>query len=196
MAGWWFLQDLTTINKIVVPCFPVVPILNILLSQVPPDLKEVQAVDLNSALVSIPGDPMVNIYYPMANRWLTSIHFDLEQSTRYLGGHTSRLHWGLFLFLPSVPSRCVYAQLLSQVWLLVTPWTITRQAPLSMGFSRQEEWSGLPFPTPRDLSDPEGEPAFLASPALAGGLYHCISWATLHQDLRPSNPRRPIFYNK
>ena len=46
---------------------------------------------------------------------------------------------------------------------LVTPWTIARQAPLSMGFSRQEYWSWLPFPFPGDLPDPGIEPR---SPAL------------------------------
>ena len=40
------------------------------------------------------------------------------------------------------------AQSLSRVWLFVTPWTIPCQAPLSMGFPRQEDWSGLPFPSP------------------------------------------------
>ena len=45
------------------------------------------------------------------------------------------------------------------------------QAPLSMGFSRQEYWSGLPFLTPRDLPDPGIEPLSLASPALAGGRF-------------------------
>ena len=40
---------------------------------------------------------------------------------------------------------------LSCVWLFVTPWTVAGQAPLSMGYSRQEYWSGLPFPSPRDL---------------------------------------------
>ena len=40
------------------------------------------------------------------------------------------------------------AQSLSRVWLFVTPWTIPRQAPLSMGFPWQEDWSGLPFPSP------------------------------------------------
>ena len=40
----------------------------------------------------------------------------------------------------------------------VTPWTVARQAPLSMGFSRQEHWSGLPCPPPGDLPDPEMEP--------------------------------------
>ena len=41
---------------------------------------------------------------------------------------------------------------------VVTPWTVARQAPLSMGFSRQEDWSGLPFPSPEDLPDPGIEP--------------------------------------
>ena len=46
---------------------------------------------------------------------------------------------------------------------LVTPWTVTCQVPLSMGFSRQEYWNGLPFPSPGDLPDPGIEPG---SPAL------------------------------
>ena len=61
------------------------------------------------------------------------------------------------------------AQLLSRVRLFVTPGT--RQAPLSMGFPRQEYWSGLPFPTLGDLPDPRIKPASLASPALACGFF-------------------------
>ena len=52
---------------------------------------------------------------------------------------------------------------LSRVQLFATPWTIAHQAPLSMGFSRQEYWSGLPFPPPESLPDPGIEPG---SPAL------------------------------
>ena len=52
---------------------------------------------------------------------------------------------------------------LSHVRLFATPWTVAYQAPPSMGFSRQEYWSGLPFPSPGDLSDPEIKPG---SPAL------------------------------
>ena len=44
----------------------------------------------------------------------------------------------------------------------MTPWTVARQAPLSMGFSRLEYWSGLPFPSPGDLPDPGTEPGSLA----------------------------------
>ena len=49
------------------------------------------------------------------------------------------------------------------------PWTIAHQAPLSMGFPRQEYWSGLPFPPPGDLPDSGTEPVSPASPALTGG---------------------------
>ena len=54
-------------------------------------------------------------------------------------------------------------QSLSGVWLFVTPWTVTCQASLSLEFSRQEYWSGLPFPSPEDLPDPGIE---LGSPTL------------------------------
>ena len=57
----------------------------------------------------------------------------------------------------------------SHVRLFLTLWTIACQAPLSMGFSRQEYWSGLPVPSPRDLSNPEIEPITPMPPAL---LYH------------------------
>ena len=59
-------------------------------------------------------------------------------------------------------------KLLSRVRLFATPWTIAKQVPLSMGFSRQEHWRGLPFPPPGDLPDPGIEPS---SPALAGGFF-------------------------
>ena len=52
---------------------------------------------------------------------------------------------------------------LSRVQLLATPWTVHNQAPPSMEFSRQEYWSGLPFPSPGDLPNPGIEPG---SPAL------------------------------
>jgi len=60
---------------------------------------------------------------------------------------------------------------LSPVLLFVIPWTVVYQAPLSMEFSRQEYWIGLPFPSPRDLPDPGMEPKSLMSPALAGRFF-------------------------
>ena len=68
---------------------------------------------------------------------------------------------------------CVRAhiQVLSCIWLSATPWTIAHQAPLFMGFSRQDYRSGLPFPPPGDLPNPGIKPESLASPALAGGFF-------------------------
>ena len=68
----------------------------------------------------------------------------------------------------------VRAQSLSWVLLFATPWTVACQAPLSMGFSRQEYWSGLAFPTPGDLLDPGIKPASLTSPTLAGGFFTTV----------------------
>ena len=56
----------------------------------------------------------------------------------------------------------------SHVQLLVTLWTVARQAPRSMGFSRKEYWSGLPCPPPGDLPNAGIKPVSLMSPALAG----------------------------
>ena len=66
---------------------------------------------------------------------------------------------------------CVCAQSLSRVQLFLTPWTVARQAPLSVQFPNQECWSGLPFPTPGDLPDAGIEPLSPESPALAGGYF-------------------------
>ena len=53
----------------------------------------------------------------------------------------------------------------------LTPWTVAHQAPLSMEFSKQEYWSGLPLPSPGDAPDPGIKPASHASPSLAGGFF-------------------------
>ena len=66
--------------------------------------------------------------------------------------------------------HCV-ACLLSHVRLFATPQTVAYQAPLPMGFCRQEYWSGLPFPPPGDLPEPGTEPVFPVSPALQVILY-------------------------
>ena len=64
--------------------------------------------------------------------------------------------------------------MLSRVRLFAIPWTTARQAPLSMEFSRQEYWSGLPFPPPGALPDPGVEPKSLVSPALADGFFTSV----------------------
>ena len=59
----------------------------------------------------------------------------------------------------------------SHVRLFATLWTVARQAPLSMGFSRQEYWSGLPFPPLGDLPDSKIKPTSITFPALAGRFF-------------------------
>ena len=77
------------------------------------------------------------------------------------------------LFLDNISLLLMYfihmLSRLSYVRLSVTLWTVACQAPLSMGFSRQGYWSGLPFPTPGDLADPGIKPT---SPSLL-----CLLWA-------------------
>ena len=77
--------------------------------------------------------------------------------------------WHLCLQIKNICVKdWLHAQLLSHVWFSVTPWTVACQAALSMEFSREEYWSGLPFPSPRDLPDPGIKPG---SPALTGGFF-------------------------
>ena len=71
----------------------------------------------------------------------------------------------------------MHAQLLSSVQLFATPWTVAREALLSMEFSRREYWSGLPFPSPGDLLDPGIKPG---SPALQT------------DSLPPEPPEKPV----
>ena len=73
----------------------------------------------------------------------------------------------------------------------VTPWTVAPQAPLSMGFSRQEYWSGLPLPPSGDLPEPEKEPM---SPALQADSLLLSHWGgpeTERQDLGNSSQNDP-----
>ena len=85
----------------------------------------------------------------------------------------------------------------SHVLLFETPWTVACQTPLSVGFPKQEYWSGSSFPPPGDLSDPGIEPASLASPALAGGFF--ITSATWEDQEEPATNQLlfpPGFQNK
>ena len=59
----------------------------------------------------------------------------------------------------------------SRVQFCATPWTVAHQAPLSMGFSKQEYWSGLPCLPPGGLPNSEIKPASLVSPALTGRFF-------------------------
>ena len=84
------------------------------------------------------------------------------------------------LWVPLSGELSVVVQSFSRVRLFVTPWTLAHQGPLSMGFSRQEYWSGLPFSFPGDLPEPEIK---LTSPTLAGRFFT--------PELPGKHPRQP-----
>ena len=113
----------------------------------------------------------------------TLFHYDLSQDTDYSSLCTTpSLRYCTLPQPPLLPSSlqppaCVLSRF-SRVRLFATLWTISpRQAPLSMGFSRQERWSGLPCPPPGDLPHPGIEPTSLKSPALADGPFTTsITW--------------------
>ena len=103
---------------------------------------------------------------------LILIGFILESLIRGLLNHGEE-HSIWYVTCVHIPA-CVCACTLSCsscARLFSTLWTVACQAPLSVGFSRQGSWSGLPFPPPGDLSNPGMEPWSLMSPALAGGFF-------------------------
>ena len=123
-------------------------------------------------------------------KWGISCQFIQEKLVKYLLTHILGMQWwprpssvfilrgnhsilfAVFVLLKSCGNTwggCVHA--LSHVWLFATPWTIAYQTPLSMGFSRQEYWSGLPFPSPGNLPDLGIELASLVPPTLAGRFF-------------------------
>ena len=92
----------------------------------------------------------------------------LQKSSDFSNQLSQRMATHLFFFYFKRLKRaklplCVCVKSLSRVRLFPTPWTVARHAPLSMGYSRQEYWSGLPFPSPGALSNPGIKPR---SPAL------------------------------
>ena len=120
---------------------------------------------------------------------------------------------------------CVHVCVLSHfscVWLFVTLWTIAPQAPLSLGFSRQEYWTRLSCPSPEHLPYPGIEPVSLVSPALAGGffttrptweaqvqskyainiscchycLYHCVLKGWQNQTANPCSATKALSLNR
>ena len=90
---------------------------------------------------------------------MTCLAFLSEQSEIHTAGsRLSRAVWsGVISTSPSV-SGLLLLNCVICVWLFETPWTVAHQAPLSVGFSRQEYWSGLPCPSPGDFLNPGIEP--------------------------------------
>ena len=112
-------------------------------------------------LVRFQGKPfnitVIQVYAPTSNAEETEV----EQFYEYLQDLLELTPKKDVLFITGVLK--VKVKSLSHVRLFAAPWTVAYQAPLSMGFSRQEYWSGLPFPSPGDLPDPGIKPG---SPAL------------------------------
>ena len=82
---------------------------------------------------------------------------------------------------------------LSCVRLLVTPWIVDHQAPLSMEFSKQEYWSGLLLPSPGDLPNPGIKLVSLVSPSLTGILYQLSHWGKPIITLEMRKPKTGSF---
>ena len=90
----------------------------------------------------------------------------------------------LLKYATSICLNCLHAACLlssfSSVWLFAVLWTAAHQTSLSMGFSSQEYWSGLPFPSPGDLPDPGIKPSSLMSPASVGRFFTArATWEAL-----------------
>ena len=100
-------------------------------------------------------------------------------------GFSRQEHWS-GVPLPSPFSgreggTCVIAKLLQSCLTLCTTGTVSHQAPLSMGFSRQEYWSGLPCLPPGDFPEPGVKPMSLMCPALAGGFLSASTMWEAHR---------------
>ena len=124
------------------------------------------------ALLFAPTDIRFNnccIFYPsdVTCKILASSFHDftlcLSRGLSFIGNTTmTSFIWRLRLPPGHFGLLIVKVKSLSRVRLLATPWTVAHQVPLSMGFPRQEYWSGLPFPSPGDFPDPGIEPGSLA----------------------------------
>ena len=102
--------------------------------------------------------------------------FALPWISEILSSILQRLHITWIRIQTYVCVCCAMLSCFSRVRLFVTVWTVAHQAPLSMGFSRQEYWSGLPRPPPGDLSVPGIDSFLLHLLHCRGILYYWASW--------------------
>ena len=98
------------------------------------------------------------MYVCVCNKWEEELFFQFHKRS-------------VFIFVIC----CAMLSCFSHVWLFVTLWTVALQAPLSMGFSRQEYWSGLPCPPPGDLPNPGIKPASPVALRCRHILYHWVT---------------------
>ena len=125
--------------------------------------------------------PCMPCTHPQDTSASTGAHRDIHLITHtHTHTHTHKVrythkHIDTLIYIPThrhtYSYKVKHAQFLHCVWLFVTLWTIVHKAPLSMGFSKQEYWSGLPFPPSGDLPDPGIESVSPMFPALAGRFF-------------------------
>ena len=112
-----------------------------------------------------------------------SFSFSISPSNEYCRLINFRMDWLDLLAVQGTLKSLLQHHMLSCfscVKLFAASWSVIHQAPLSMGFFRQEYWSGLPFPTPGDLPIPGMEPTSLVSPALVGRFFtSSATWEAL-----------------
>ena len=130
--------------------------------------------------------PVYSIFFNISVQFSRSVVFD--SATPWTAACQASL---------SITSSWSLVKSLSRVRLFVTPWTAAHQAPQSMGFSRQEYWSGLPFPSPGDLPDPgikPGSPALEADALTSEPQTHIHRVSCANQPSHPlSSPSPPAF---
>ena len=127
------------------------------------------------------GSPKSIIWVAWQERQCCRLHTETPETTRSKNPVAPRLGGNNWRWHPKTDFSAIHVygggvSAYSPVRLFATPWTVARQAPLSMEFSRQESWSGLPFPPSGDLPDPGTQPTSL--------------WSLLHQqaDSLPLEP--------
>ena len=115
--------------------------------------------------------------------WLTSLGMIISRSIHVAANGIICFFFFFFLWLSNSP-LCIYTpcafSCFTCVWLFETPWTVARQAPLSIRFSRQEYRSGLPCPPPGALPHPGIEPVAPSSPALQADSLLLSHWGSLY----------------
>ena len=113
----------------------------------------------------------------LGTKWLQIMEINIEQLCQNAMWRLGFIMWA---------QRRLSVQSLSYVWLFETLSTIANQIPLSMGFSRQEYWSVLPFHSPGVLPDPGIKPTSLMPPALAGGFFTTsATWEAPKKSMEP-----------
>ena len=118
--------------------------------------------------------PFISEIIQFAKIWVINA---LSESMHFVKMHTCmnvKVNEKLLIYFSGSPQTWIQENVLShfsRVGLFVILWTVACQAPLSMGFSRQEHWSGLPFPAPGDLPNSGIKSVSLKSPAMAGRLF-------------------------